>query len=25
VLRMGDFFRGQPRNGTVWTFALADD
>jgi alcohol dehydrogenase (cytochrome c) len=25
VLRMGDFFQGQPRNGSVWTFALADD
>ena len=25
VLRMGDFFVGQPRNGSVWTFALADD
>jgi alcohol dehydrogenase (cytochrome c) len=25
VLRMGDFFAGQPRSGSVWTFALADD
>ena len=25
VLRMGDFFQGQPRGGSVWTFALADD
>ena len=25
VLRMGEFFQGQPRNGSVWTFALADD
>ncbi len=24
ALRMGDFFRNQPRNGSVWTFALAD-
>ncbi len=25
ALRMGDFFKGQPRNGSVWTFALAND
>ena len=25
TLRMGDFFRDQPRNGSVWVFALADD
>jgi alcohol dehydrogenase (cytochrome c) len=25
VLRQGDFFQGQPRNGSVWTFALAYD
>ena len=25
VLRMGDFFQGQPRSGSVWTFAVAED
>jgi alcohol dehydrogenase (cytochrome c) len=25
VLRQGDIFAGQPRNGSVWVFALADD
>lgn len=25
ALRMGDFFRGQPRNGSVWVFALPND